>query len=109
MMSNITCPAGSLVAVTPGPNISCTPRGGDGTSLGVQLGLANARVQDFGFSRLLKGTDNVGVALNYDRGYLFNPPNVNRGSNPTMTEFCADNNILTLSRVKQGEPMLQVL
>ena len=104
MMSNITDAAGGLVAVSPGPNISCTPRGGDGTSLGLQLGLANARGdQDFGFSELLKGTSSVGMALNFDRGYLFNPTNVNQGTNPILTEFCADNNILTLSRVKQGE------
>ena len=101
LMSNITDPAGGLVAVTPGPNIACTPRGGDGTSLGVQLALA--RGQNSGFTRILRGTENIGTAFNFDRGYLFNPPNVNTGTNPTLTDFCRDNDILTLSRVKTGE------
>ena len=48
MFSNITCSAGSVLAVTPGPNISCPPRGGDGLSLGVQLGLATEREQQTG-------------------------------------------------------------
>ena len=101
LFSNVTCPAGSLVLVTPGPNISCTPRGGDGTSLGVQFELA--RGQNVGLPRILRGTDNIGAAINFDRGYLFNPPNVNTGSNPTMTEFCQDNNVLALCRVRPGE------
>jgi hypothetical protein len=40
LFSNITCSSGSILAVTPGPNISCPPRGGDGVSFGVHLGLS---------------------------------------------------------------------
>ena len=101
LIGNVTDTAGSLVLVQPGPNISCTPRGGDGTSLGLQFELG--RGQNAGLPRLLRGTDNVGVAINFDRGYLFNPPNVNTGTNETMTEFCQNNNVLTLSRVRPGE------
>ena len=36
-MSNITDSSGVILAVTPGPNIACSPRGGDGVSLGVHL------------------------------------------------------------------------
>ena len=46
--SNITCPAGSILAVTPGPNIACPPRGGDGVSLGVHLGAAEEEVRSIG-------------------------------------------------------------
>ena len=101
LFSNLSCPAGTLVQVTPSPNISCTPRGGDGTSLGVQLALG--RDGNSGCPRVILGTNNVRVALVHDRGYLFNPTNVNTGTNPTVTEFCDDNNILSLSRWKVGE------
>ena len=37
LFSNVTCSSGSILAVTPGPNVSCSPRGGDGVSLGVHL------------------------------------------------------------------------
>ena len=56
--SNITASNGEILAVTPGPNIACTPRGGDGVSLGVQLGLAQQQESDTGtasgFTRLLR-------------------------------------------------------
>ena len=57
--------------MTPGANISCTPRGGDGTSLGVQLGLASEH--DDGLPAPLRGTDEMGICLNFDHGYLFTP------------------------------------
>ena len=103
LFSNITDSAGALVAVTPGPNISCTPRGGDGTSMGVQLALAG----NSGFVQLIRGTPRVGVALIHDRGYLHDAPNVNRGSNPTLSEWCEANDVLNLSRVKAGEKCLR--
>ena len=101
LFSNITCSHGSLVCISPSPNISCTPRGGDGTSLGIHL--ARARENNEGFTRVLCGTPNIGVGVVHDRGYQYDPPNVNRGTNPNLAEFCEDNNILKLTRVKAGE------
>ena len=102
LFSNITCARGSLVAITPGPNISCTPRGGDGTSLGVQFNIS--RVQGLtGFARLLAGSQNTGVGLVVDRGYLFDAPNVDTGDNPSVVEFCEENDVLLLYRSMVGE------
>ena len=60
-----TCSSGSIIAVSPGPNISCPPRGGDGLSLGVQLGLAEENEMLTGVpswcSRLFDGTEELGV------------------------------------------------
>ena len=58
--SNMTCPSGSILAVTPGPNIACPPRGGDGISLGVHLGMAESTGSSSGFTKLLRGTNNIG-------------------------------------------------
>ena len=105
LFSNVTDNFGSIVAVTPGPNISCTPRGGDGISFGVQLGLAEDRSRNSGsagFAVLLNGTATIGVALNADRGYIYQP-NVNRGSNPTYLEYCNANDILPLYRPQLGQ------
>ena len=96
LISNITCPTGRLLVVTPGPSISCTPRGGDGTSLGVQLSLAQN--QRTGFTRLFRGTPNIGTSPNFDRGYVNEPGNVDRGSNPTMLEFGETYNLCLLFR-----------
>ena len=101
LFSNVTCPKGTLVAVTPGPNISCTPRGGDGTSLGLQFDLA--RNQQDGFTRLFRGTADTGTSLNFDRGYIYQAHNVNTGNNPTMLEFCLQNDVLPLFRTIVGD------
>ena len=104
--SNITCPMGSLLAVTPGPNIACPPRGGDGVSLGVHLGTAETQYLNTGFStgfaKLLKGTRNLGVAVAVDRGYVYRP-NVNIGTNPTFQQYCEDNDILLIFRCNPGD------
>ena len=106
LLSNVTDSSGYILAVTPGPNISCPPRGGDGVSLGVHLGQAeeDERVTGVpsGFTNLLRGTQNIGVGLDFDRGYVYQP-NVNRGSNPSLLEFCQRNNVLPLYRAKTGE------
>ena len=107
LFSNLTCPAGTVLAVSPGPNISCPPRGGDGVSLGVQLRLAEEREQltrtKMGFTKLLQGTPNIGTAADVDRGYTYVPHNVNTRSNPTFPEYCAAKDILLLTRVKTGD------
>ena len=109
LFSNVTCSKGSILAVTPGPNVACSPRGGDGVSLGVHLGIAQQRDPlrdplldpDTGLPRLLGGSQNIGVGLVFDQGYVYQP-NVNRGSNPTLLEYCEDNDILPIYRVKPG-------
>ena len=67
LFSNLTCPAGTVLAVSPGPNISCPPRGGENVSIGVQLRMAEEREAQSntcqGFTKLLKGTHNIGTAL----------------------------------------------
>lgn len=104
--SNITCPMGSVLAVTPGPNIACPPRGGDGVSIGVHLGSAEAQSRNegnvTGFAKLLRGTQARGVAVVVDRGYIYEP-NVNVGNNPTFQAYCQDNDILLIYRSKPGE------
>ena len=98
----ITCPLGSIVAVTPGPNISCTPRGGDGTSFGVQVTIS--RLQNLtGFVTLLAGSPELGTCLVVDRGYVVIPHNVNIGDNPTFLQFCEENDVLPLFRSNVGE------
>ena len=112
LMSNLTCPAGTVLAVSPANN-SCSPRCGDNVSLGVQLRLANERQQQTnttqGFTKLLKGTapsqlsPGLGVAANVDRGYTYTPHNVNTQSNPSFPDYCAQNDILLLTRYRDGE------
>ena len=106
LFSNITCSSGSILAVTPGPNISCPPRGGDGVSLGVQHGLAAESERTTGVptghTRFCRGTPNIGVGLVVDKGYI-HQPNVNTGSNPTLLEYCQTNNILPLYRANTGD------
>ena len=71
LFSNVTDNVGAIVAVTPGPNISCTPRGGDGVSLGVQLGLANQSEQNssvVGFAALLRGSQSIGGIFFLSKG-----------------------------------------
>ena len=46
--SNITDSAGAILAVSPGPAIACSPRGGDGVSLGVHLGQDQEQVDQTG-------------------------------------------------------------
>ena len=105
LFSNITCSLGSILAVSPGPQISCPPRGGDGVSLGVQLGQAEQRQQlsgvSEGFTKLLQGTPNLGVGLDFDNGYVYQP-NVNQGTNPSLLDYCQQNDILPLFRTKVG-------
>ena len=101
LFSTITDTQGAVVCTTPGPNISCTPRGGDGTSLGVQFGLV--RDPDNGFTTLLRGTEDIGTCLNMDRGYLFIAHNVNLGDYPSVLQFCQENNILPIYRTILGE------
>ena len=106
LFSNVTSSDGSILLVTPGPNISCPPRGGDGISLGVQHGLAeqNERLTGIpsGHTRLLRGTPNIGTGIVFDRGYK-HQPNVDRQGNPTLIEFCRDNDVLPLYRANNGE------
>lgn len=107
MFSNLTCPAGSVLAVSPGPSISCPPRGGEAVSIGVQLQMSEAREQQTnttqGFTKLLKGTGNLGTAIDVDRGYVYEPRNVNTRGNPSFVEYCDQNDILLLTRVRTGE------
>ena len=104
--SNLTDSCGRIIAVTPGPNIACTPRGGDGVSLGVHLGQAEETQRTTGrtpaCTRLLGGTPNIGVGLDFDRGYKYQP-NINTHGNPTLLEFCAAHDILPLYRTAVGE------
>ena len=104
--SNLTDSLGRIIAVTPGPNIACTPRGGDGVSLGVHLGQAQATQRTTGqtpaCTRLLGGTPRIGVGLDFDRGYKF-LDRVNTGNNPNLIEVCADLDILPLYRTAVGE------
>ena len=99
----LTCAAGTAVAVTPGFKISATPRGGDGIAMGVELGIADEAIERSGFTRLLRGTPNIGVLLVFDRGFVYIPRNVNTGTNPTPVEWCRQNNVQTLWRFKTGE------
>ena len=108
LFSNVTDSSGSIVAVTPGPNISCTPRGGDGVSLGVHMAraeeIARTTGTRTGFDKLLRGTLRLGVGLVMDRGYVYRP-NVNTGSNPSVLEYCQNNDILSIFRPNRGEPV----
>ena len=105
LMSNITDASGQILAVTPGPNVSCSPRGGDGVSIGVHLGQAerNARRTGVhtGFTKMMNGTSNIGTAMVFDKGYVYQP-RVNTGSNPTLIEYCHRNDILPLYRSETG-------
>ena len=103
LVSNLTDPAGRLIAVTPGPGISCTPRGGDGTSLGIHLSAGVSEGNGSGLNKILIGTASIGVCLNMDRGYVVKPTNVDTGSNLSVLEFCHSHDILTLYRFLQGE------
>lgn len=104
-MSNITDASGQILAVTPGPNVSCSPRGGDGVSIGVHLGQAerNARRTGVhtGFTKMMNGTSNIRTAMVFDKGYVYQP-RVNTGSNPTLIEYCHRNDILPLYRSETG-------
>ena len=53
----LTDPAGAVIALRPGSHISSTPRGGDGVTLGAQLGYADRTGSVAGFTRLLRGTN----------------------------------------------------
>ena len=55
-----------------------------------------------GFSRLIIGTPEIGVGLVSDRGYIHRP-RVNTGNNPTLLEYCEENDILALYRPNTGE------
>ena len=104
--SNMTCSSGSILAVSPGPNIACPPRGGDGVSLGIHLAADQTEREATGVSqglpKLGQGTDEIGIGLVCDRGYIFRP-RVNIGSNQTVLEYCEQNDILPLYRPKRGE------
>ena len=56
----ITCPAGTVVAVTPGFKISATPRGGDGIALGEELSRADQEEEFVGFTRLFRDAIQIG-------------------------------------------------
>jgi hypothetical protein len=103
---NITDASGAILAITPGPNVACPPRGGDGVSMGVHLGVAQEQQRltgsSPGFSKLLEGSRNIGVCLDFDRGYVYQP-RVNTGSHPTLLEYCQQNDILPLYRAQTGE------
>ena len=49
-----------------------------------------------------RGTENLGTGLDHDRGYLYQP-NVNTGNNPSLLQYCEDNDILPLYRASTGE------
>ena len=99
----ITCPAGTVLAVTPGLKVSATPRGGDGVTLGTELGQSDRMVIRLGFSRLFRGTPNIGVLLVWDRGFIYIPHNVNLGANPTPVAWCRDNIVQCIWAFKVGE------
>ena len=99
----ITCPAGTVVAVTPGLKVSATPRGGDGVTLGEELGQADRMPVRQGFSRLLKGTSSIGALLVWDRGFIYIPHNVNRGTSPTPEDWCRANDVQCIWAFKVGE------
>ena len=101
-VGTLTDTAGSVIAVRPAPHISITPRGGDGVSLGAQLGVADRDCHDTGFTRLLCGTTNIGVGLCVDRGYPFKS-SVNTGNNPTVIDWTDRNNVLMFWPFKANE------
>ena len=51
----------------------------------------------------LRGTANIGVLLDVDRGFIYIPRNVNIGTNLTPVDWCLQNNVQTLWRFKAGE------
>ena len=99
----ITCPAGTVVAVTPGLKVSTTPRGGDGVTLGLELGQSDQMPVRLGFTRLLRGTPSIGTLLCTDRGFIYIPHNVNLGTNPTPEDWCRENNVQCIWAFKVGE------
>ena len=99
----ITCPAGTVIAVTPGFKISATPRGGDGIALGEELSRSDATNQVVGFPRLFEGSSRTGALLVFDRGFVYIPRNINTGNNPTPVAWCQQHNVQTLWRFKVGE------
>ena len=99
----ITCPAGTVVAFTPGLKVSATPRGGDGVTLGAELGQSDQMPVRLGFTRLLKGTPTIGALLVWDRGFICIPHNVSRGCNPTPVDWCRDNDVQCIWAFKVGE------
>ena len=109
LFSNVTCSSGSILAVTPGPNVSCSPRGGDGVSLGVHLARAEEEAAETGvpdgMTNLMDGVEDLGVAMVADRGYIYRP-RVNTGSNPTLLEYCERHDILALYKPMVGEMAL---
>ena len=103
----LTCAAGTVVALTPGFKISATPRGGDGIALGEELNRADQSVDIIGFTRLLRGTRNIGVLLVFDRGFVYIPRNVQTRTNLTPVDWCIQNDVQTLWRFKAGEKAFQ--
>ena len=99
----ITSCRGDVAAVTPGLKVAATPRGGDGITLGLELGQADKLEQRLGFSRLLKGTRNIGVLFVTDRGFKYIPHNINLGDNPTPIEWCLNNDVQCIWPFKTGE------
>ena len=55
-----------------------------------------------GFSKLLRGTENIGTGVVADRGYIYRA-RVNTGDNPSFLEYCEANDILPLYRPNTGE------
>lgn len=99
----ITDAQGRVVAVTPGLKVSVTPRGGDGVTLGTELAQAdNMRIR-LGFTKLLIGTPVIGTLLVWDRGFIYIPHNVNRGTDPTPVDWCRANNVQCIWTFKVGE------
>ena len=96
LAGTITCPKGSLLAITPGLKISSCIRGGDATTLasGLHRALFNSYV------RLLRGTPEIGVCVDHDRGFIYIPHNVNIGDALAPVDWFEANNIASMWRFK---------
>ena len=103
-VGTITSPDGRPIAARPGPQIGCTPRGGDELSLARQLD-QSSRDGTFGsgFTSLFVGGRDWTMGYNVDLGYRKKRFNLG-GSIDTVDEVCARYGVPILSPLREGDP-----